>query len=560
MLRGVSGAALAPYVRVALGFSIISNLTLLVSPLYMLQVYDRVLASGSIETLILISLIAAVLMCVFVFAELGRRRAVALAVQTLEAKYDRQIFEEALQSPNPTALRSSQTDLSTMQTFLSNGMILPLFDLPFTPFFLLLLFLVHPMIGWLGVAGAITLLAIAAYSEIATRQATELAQSAEHRALTYATTLERQRSAVLGMGMVGSAYETWKQRKDAASSQTLSSATDNVEFSATTRGLRMMLQIAALGVGAALVLAQQTTPGAIIAGAIILGRALAPIDQSVGIWRQIVRFRTAWRNLGAKLFAEREQDEITSMPRPDPILLIENLKVGVPKSESPLFPKFSLTVEKGEIVCLVGGIGAGKTSLLQTMSGFWRPLGGSVRLGRVDVHHWAADDRGRYVGYLPQGGELLPGTVTQNISRFQEAGEEEIFAAARMVDAHGTISALPKAYDTQVGPDGTHISAGQTAKIALARAFFRDPVLVLLDEPSANLDSASRAGLIRTLGAAQSQGAIVLIATHDPALIEICDKVVLLSAQRIAAVTPRDYLESSVLPRVSPSREREPVS
>lgn len=559
MLRGIGSEGLRPYVRVALVFSIIGNLTLLVSPLYMLQVYDRVLASGSIETLILISLVAALLMCVFVFAELGRRRVVALAVQELESKYDRQIFEEALASPEPTALRSSQTDLSTIQTFLSNGMILPLFDLPFTPLFLLLLFLLHPVIGWLGVAGAIILLAIAAYSEFSTRQATELAQSAEHGALTYATMLERQRSAVLGMGMVGSAYEAWKQRKQAASSKTLNSATDNVVFSASTRGLRMMLQIAALGIGAALVLAQQTTPGAIIAGSIILGRALAPIDQSVSIWRQIVRFRTAWQNLGMKLFAGRERVEITSMPRPDPILLIENLEVGVQQSETPLFPKFSLTVEKGEIVCLVGGIGAGKTSLLQTVSGFWRPLSGSVRLGGVDMHHWAADDRGQYVGYLPQGGELVPGTVTENISRFQEAEAREVFAAARMVDAHATISALPKAYDTMVGPDGTHISAGQTAKIALARAFFREPVLVLLDEPSANLDAPSRAGLVRSLGQARSHGTIVLMATHDPALIDICDKVVLLSTQRIAAVSPQDYLATSGLRGALQVREKEAV-
>lgn len=541
MLRGEG--ALVPFFRAALIFSVVANLMLLVSPLYMLQIYDRVLTSGSMETLILISLVAALLLVVFAIAEVARRRAVALAARELEIAYDEQIFHDALSDADPNALRTSQQRLSTLQSFLSQGMVLPLFDLPFTPFFLLLMFLIHPVIGWLGVGGAIVILGIAAYSEMTTRRAVEQAQSAEAGASQFAAMLERQRSAVVGMGMVGATYADWQARKSAASASTIARANEAGGFTSITRGLRMALQIAALGVGAALVLAQQTTPGAIIAGSIILGRALAPIDQSVAMWRQLVSARAAWRDLGQRLFAPKPQASITEMPRPTPSLVIDNLELAVPGSDKPLAPKFSISMAAGEVITLVGGVGSGKTTLLQTVAGVFAPLGGTARLGGIDLHAWASSDRGQHIGYLPQDGELVPGSVAQNIARFGEATREEIFAAAKRVGAHDLISALPQAYDTPVGPGGVHLSRGQVAMIALARAFFRDPALILLDEPSANLDRALRQSLADLIRQEKSAArSVVLMATHDPSLVPLSDRVVLISPARIAAVEPQAYL------------------
>ena len=542
-LRGEG--ALAPFFRAAMLFSVVANLMLLVSPLYMLQIYDRVLTSGSTETLILVSLIAALLLVVFAIAELARRRAVALAARALEAAYDEQIFHDALADGDPNALRTSQSRLSTLQSFLSQGLVLPLFDLPFTPFFLLLMFLIHPVIGWLGVGGAAVILAIAIYGEMTTRRAVEEAQAAEAGASQFAAILDRQRSAVIGMGMIGTTYVDWQARKAAASANTIARANENGAFTSVTRGLRMALQIAALGVGAALVLAQETTPGAIIAGSIILGRALAPIDQSVSMWRQLVAARTAWRELGTRLFAPRSTPAITQMPRPAPSLVVENLELAVPGSEKPLAPKFSIRMGAGEVVTLVGGVGSGKTTLLQTMAGVFAPLAGTIRLGGIDLHSWAGADRGRHVGYLPQDGELVPGTVAQNIARFGEAEREEIFAAAQRVGAHELISTLPRGYDTPVGIGGAHLSRGQVAMIALARAFFRQPTLILLDEPSANLDRTLRDALADLIAREKAAAnSVIVMATHDPAIIALSERVVLLSPARVAAVEPEAYLAS----------------
>ena len=542
-LRGEG--ALAPFFRAAMLFSVVANLMLLVSPLYMLQIYDRVLTSGSTETLILVSLIAALLLVVFAIAELARRRAVALAARALEAAYDEQIFHDALADGDPNALRTSQGRLSTLQSFLSQGLILPLFDLPFTPFFLLLMFLIHPVIGWLGVGGAAVILAVAIYSEMTTRRAVEQAQAAEAGASQFAAMLERQRSAVIGMGMVGATFADWQKRKDTASAGTVARANENGAFTSVTRALRMTLQIAALGVGAALVLAQETTPGAIIAGSIILGRALAPIDQSVSMWRQLIAARTAWRELGRQLFGPKSTPAITQMPRPTPSLTIENLELAVPGSDKPLAPKFSIRMGAGEVVTLVGGVGSGKTTLLQTMAGVYAPMAGTIRLGGIDLHSWAGSDRGRHVGYLPQDGELVPGTVAQNIARFGEAEREQIFAAAQRVGAHELISALPRGYDTPVGLGGAHLSRGQVAMIALARAFFRQPTLILLDEPSANLDRALRDALADLIAREKARAdSVIVMATHDPAIIAMSERVVLLSPARVAAVEPEAYFAS----------------
>ncbi|MBB3032409.1 type I secretion system permease/ATPase [Alteriqipengyuania lutimaris] len=541
ILRGEG--PLVPYFRAAMLFSLVANLMMLVSPLYMLQVYDRVLTSGSTETLILISAVAALLLVVFAISEMARRRAVALAAAELEAAYDEQIFREALADSDGNTLRVSQGRLSTLQSFLAQGLVLPLFDLPFAPFFLALMFLVHPVIGGLGVLGAAIVLGVAVYSELTTRSAVERAQAAEAGASQFAALLERQRSAVIGMGMVGATFADWQARKGAASAGTIARANENGAFTSIARTLRMGLQIAALGIGAALVLAQETTPGAIIASSIIMGRALAPIDQSVSMWRQLIAARTAWRELGTRLFGPKSRPAITEMPRPTPSLAVENLELAVPGSEKPLAPKFSIRVAAGEVVCLVGTVGSGKTTLLQTLAGVFPPLAGTVRLGGIDLHVWDSTDRGRHIGYLPQDGELVPGTVAQNIARFGDAEREEIFAAARSVGAHDLIAALPRGYDTQVGAGGAHLSRGQVAMIALARAFFREPALILLDEPSANLDRALRESLIELIGREKAAArSVVLLATHDPSMIQLADRVMLLSPARVAAVEPQAYL------------------
>ncbi|WP_160739672.1 type I secretion system permease/ATPase [Altericroceibacterium indicum] len=535
------------------GFTVIVNLTLLVSPLYMLQVYDRVLTSGSMETLILITILAIGLLIVYGVAEAARRRAVALASTKLQSLYDEEEFANGLQTLKQGQLAGDQTDLSTMQTFLTHGMILPFFDLPFTPFFIGVMFLIHPILGFLALGGAVLLLVIAFSSEKFTRDRVEEAQKAENSARLYAAGLERQRSAIIAMGMIGPAFHAWKQRKDAADSRALGNASENAAYSSTTRGLRMVLQSAALGIGAVLVIKQQASPGTIVAGSILLGRALAPIDQSVGMWRQIVNARTSWRKLGKKLLSEKQKQSFTALPRPDPILEAKNLEISVPGGDKPLVPKFGISFEESNLTALVGGIGSGKTTFLQTLAGAWPALSGTVHLGGRDVHRWPSADRGRYIGYVPQDAELLSGTIAQNIARFGEADANDVINAARVSGAHRTIMSMPDGYDTRVGPGGNHVSAGQKQLISLARAFFGSPALLLLDEPSANLDRHLHQVLFTALNEMRQRGTIIVLATHDPRLIEQCDRVILMSPQRVAAARPEDYLAAPIAEPVSTS-------
>ncbi|RKF19083.1 type I secretion system permease/ATPase [Altericroceibacterium spongiae] len=553
-IPGTNGP-LNPYFLTAAGFTVVVNLTLLVAPLYMLQVYDRVLTSGSIETLILITLLALGLLLVYAVAEAARRRTMALASSRLQSLYDEQEFAQGLQSLKPGRLLGDQTDLSTMQQFLSHGMILPFMDLPFTPFFILVMFLVHPILGFLALGGAVLLLGIAFSSEKFTRNRVEEAQKAENAARIYASGLERQRSAIIAMGMVVPAFHAWKKQKDTADTRALNNASENAAYSSSTRGLRMVLQIAALAIGAVLVLDQRTSPGTIVAGSILLGRALAPIDQSVGMWRQVVNARTAWRRLGQRLLGEKTPSNFIPLPRPDPFLEAKNLEIGVPGSERPIVPKFSISFEEGNLTALVGSVGSGKTTFLQTLAGAWPAMSGTIHLGGRDIHRWPSADRGQYIGYVPQDAELLSGTIAQNIARFGEADSNDVINAARSAGAHRTIMAMPDGYDTFVGPGGTHVSAGQKQLISLARAFFGSPALLLLDEPSANLDRHLHQVLFTALQGMRERGTIIVLATHDPRLIEQCDRVILMSPQRVAAARPEDYLAAPVAEPVSTSSQ-----
>ena len=537
---------LKPFLVVAGLFSVVVNLLMLVSPLYMLQVYDRILTSGSMETLILISILAVFLLMTMVVADAARRKVLALAADFLQKQYGRKIFNASMVEPSATiTLHRDLGNLTAVQGFFSNGLILPFFDLPFTPMFIFIMFLVHPLIGWIGVVGAIILLCIAVYSDFKTRNNVKITQGAETSAQNFASGLARQQSAIVSMGMADVVYQKWAAQKEMASQLALEGAESSSVHGSTTRGIRLILQVASLGVGAWLVLQQQASPGVIIAGSILLGRALAPIDQSVGMWRQIIRTRDAWTQLNERTTTPQAQSvNVTALPRPDSKLQFENLEVGCPGAEKPVMPKFNLTLTAGSTITLVGPSGAGKTSLLQTAAGAWPALGGSVYLGGRDLHRWDMVDRGRYVGYLPQEVELLLGTVTQNIARFSNAPTDDVIETARLVGCHEMIMSFPDAYDTIVGPGGVHLSAGQKQSIGIARAIFANPVILLLDEPTANLDQASVIHLKNMLSRVKAAGMITVMATHDMRLVEVADNVVILTRESIKMLSSADYFSS----------------
>lgn len=531
-----------------LGFSLVCNILLLVSPLYMLQVYDRILISGSKDTLIWITLIAVFLMLIYGAAETGRRRICSLAAEEIDVMISDNIFKSFDRyhdaAPNlPNDLRV----LARVRSLFQNQTILPFFDLPFAPLFLIAMFIIHPIIGFIGVAGGIVLMIVAIAAEFSTRHANQIATAGNSKAFMLASGLSRQRSAIVSMGLSRNALKKWRATKDQVKSLTLAAGARENSFSSATRAGRQTLQILILGAGGALAITQQVSAGAIVAGSIIMSRAIGPIDQLVGSWRSITAARMAWSQLSKHTVDEGLIDEdYMPLPRPAATLALSQFRAGIPGDEEALIRPFSYEINSGQIVAVMGANGCGKSTLLQSLSGAWRPHSGHALLGGREIHKWPPEDRGRYMGYVPQNVELLPGTIAENIARMAQAPSEDIIKAAKRVGGHEMILELPKGYETEIPATGASgLSAGQRQLVGLARAFFGDPVLVILDEPTANLDPAKAREIIENLKEAARRDCIIIAATHDNLLIAETRSIMLIKDGGVLTVDTKNYLEAS---------------
>ena len=540
------GRELPGYFLPILGFSLVSNLLLLVSPLYMLQVYDRILTSRSKDTLIWITLISIFLLAIYAAAESGRRRICSIASEELEEKLSERIFTEFDKTHDAGArLANDLRVLSRIRGFFQNQTVLPFFDLPFAPFFLLVMFLIHPIIGFLGLIGGAMLLGVAISAELSTRRTNETASAVSSEAFNLASGLSRQRSAIIAMGLTDNALAKWRHTKEAARDLNLKAGAKETGFSSVTKAGRQMLQILILGAGGALAITQQISPGAIVAGSIILGRALGPIDQIVGSWRGISAARSAWNQIQVAIENDEPKANYTPLPRPAAQVKFDRLSIAVPGSREALIRPFGFEANGGQMIAILGSNGCGKSTLLQTIAGAWAPHSGSVILGGRDLHKWASEDRGKYIGYVPQDVELLPGTVGENISRMTECETEDIIEAAKKAGAHEMILSLPKGYETPVGAAGIgSLSAGQRQLIGLARALFGNPVMVILDEPTANLDPNAVYLAISNLNKVAKSGTIIFTATHDRKLISATQSVMVIREGGVLTANTKQYLQS----------------
>ena len=529
-----------------LGFSLISNLLLLVSPLYMLQVYDRILTSGSKDTLIWITIISIFLLGIYAAAETGRRRICSLASEEVEEKLSERVFAEFDKTHNAGGrLPNDLRVLSRIRGFFQNQTVLPFFDLPFAPFFLGVMFLIHPIIGALGLIGGLILLSVAIFAEFTARGTNETAAAVNSEAFNLASGLSRQRSAIVSMGLTHNALAKWRETKQTARQLNLTAGAKETGFSSVTKAGRQMLQILVLGAGGALAITQQISPGAIVAGSIILGRALGPIDQIVGSWRGITSARSAWNQLQTAIENDEKNPDYTPLPRPATNLKLDRLSIAVPGNREALIRPFGIEFKGGQMIAIMGSNGCGKTTLLQTIAGAWLPHSGTVNLGGRDLHAWASEDRGQYIGYVPQDVELLPGTVAENIARMSKSEPEVIIEAAMKAGAHDMILNLPQGYETPVGVAGVgSLSAGQRQLIGLARALFGNPVMVLLDEPTANLDPKAVSLAIRNLNKVALSGTLILAATHDAALISATRSVLVLKEGGVLTADTKQYLKA----------------
>jgi PrtD family type I secretion system ABC transporter len=547
-------AMMRPYWRWALAFSLAANLLLLVSPVYMLQVYDRVMVSGSFDTLIWLSAIAIFLLIVMIAADSGRRRVLNLAGARAEEELTELVFQKYDQSAS-AGIDADLARVGRVAQLFQGNTLSPIFDLPFAPLFVAVLFLVHPVLGWLGLGGSALILAVALLAEFATRAPSQQAGDARAEAGVLASVLNRQRTTVVGMGMGAALADRHARIRRQVEALSLKTTNAEGEYSALTKSLRQMLQIGMLGAGAALALSQEISAGAIVAGSIVLARAVGPLDQIVGGWRALSRGREAWRALKADLAPRSAPVAHTPLPRPEPVMTMDRLAIAPTQADRPLIHPFNLAIEGGGLVAIVGPIGSGKTTFLQTLAGVTRPFGGGVSLGAVNLHAWPHVDRGRYVGYVPQIAELFPGTVKENVARFLPVHDRDVFEALHAAGAAELALSLPNSLDTLVGPGGMALSSGQSQLIGLARALVVKPVLLLLDEPTANLDPNAAGRLIETLRQIARQGVIVVTATHDLRLLNAADTILSISGGALSRMTAAEFLSQGSPIRIATSNQ-----
>ncbi|RWY68294.1 type I secretion system permease/ATPase [Rhizobium sp. WSM1325] len=515
-------------------FSVIINLFLLVPSVYMMQVYDRVLPAASIPTLLYLSLIAAGSLAFLAFMEIIR----SIYCQRVALLVDRQLggaaFHASMNSPtadfgDTPALR----DLSSVRSFIASRGLANLADLPFAPLFMVLLFFVHPVLCLITAAGAILMLLLVVANQLAARAANAKAQEVGIAANLLAQAFARNADTIRGMGMFGHVLERWGNRFAEAAMLQDRMLAINAAFSGISRALRMALQLAILCAGAVLVIRGEMTAGMIFASSIISGRALQPIDQLVAGWKQVVDARKAWSRLKTAIQdVNGSSGGRIELPEPRGQLSVKDLVWSPPNQISgsaPVLKRLNFEILPGEAVALLGPSGAGKSTLARVLAGVLHPTAGLVAMDGADYRTWNSSQLGRCVGYLAQEVQLLPGSIAQNIARFDpDATDVGITSAATRAEAHGLVIAQKQGYQTVINAAGTMLSGGTRQRIGLARAFYGDPKVLVLDEPNANLDAEGEAALEKALLQAKATGTTIIIVTHRPGIVMRCDKAMVL--------------------------------
>jgi ATP-binding cassette subfamily C protein EexD len=542
-IRGVLARCRQSIVAVGV-FSCGINVLFLVPAIYMLQVYDRVLTSGSQPTLLMLTLIVLFLLATLGALEWVRTQIMVRVSQRIDALLGDRLFDlsfrQALASGGVQSGAQPLQDLQGLRQFATGPGLLAFFDAPWMPLYLLVMFAMHPWFGWLGVLAALALLGISIANE---RSTAGLLKSANQDAFANQALLARtlrNAEAIEALGMIGHLRRRWKQRSDDVLEAQSRASAKGGRWVTLSRWLRLTLQSVALGLGAYLALANEISSGMLIAGAILLGRALYPIDQLTGVWKQFANAREQYRRLNDWLRRIPSAAERMSLPAPTGRVSVESLTVVPPGAQLPALRSVSCEIAAGEVVGIVGPSAAGKTTLARALLGVWPATHGKVRLDGADVYGWSRVELGPHLGYLPQDVELFDGTIAENIARFGEPDSEKIVAAARLAGVHEMVLRFPQGYDTVIGASAGVLTGGQRQRIALARALYGDPRLIVLDEPNSSLDEAGDSALLAALLALKARRATVIVISHRTGVLPAIDKLLVLKDGQVAAYGPRD--------------------
>jgi ATP-binding cassette subfamily C protein len=537
--------------------SCIINLLYLTGSIFMLEVYDRVLPSRSVPTLIGLIILAAGLYMAQGILDLIRGRILGRIGTALDESLHARVFDTVVRLPLMTGGRSEGLqpirDLDNIRSFLGSQGPSAFFDLPWLPLYLAICFAFHVLIGVTALVGAIVLVSLTLITEYMSRQPAREAMGLAARRNDLAAASRRNAEVLVAMGISSRMGKRWS----AANEKYLTGnqhATDVIGgLGAVAKVLRMMLQSAVLGVGAYLVIHQEATAGIIIAGSILSARALAPVDLAIAHWKSFVAARQSWERLNKLLDQLPVRPEPTLLQDPSSRLSVEGVGIAAPGDQRVIVQDVTFALNAGQALGVIGPSGSGKSSLVRTLVGVWLPFRGKVRLDGAALDQWTSDLLGRHIGYLPQDVELFSGTVAQNICRFDpEAKSDAIIAAAKEAGVHDMIIKMRDGYNTQVGDQGTALSAGQAQRVALARALYGDPFLIVLDEPNSNLDTEGDDALTRAIRSARERGAIVIVVAHRPVGIEAVDQILVLRDGRVQAFGPKEQVLAQVLqPRIA---------
>jgi len=537
--------------------SLMINLLYLTGSVFMLEVYDRVLPSRSVPTLVGLVILAGGLYIAQGVLDLIRGRVLGRVGTALDEALNARVFETVVRLPLTVGARNEGLqplrDLDNVRSFLGGMGPGAFFDLPWLPFYLAICFAFHWLIGVTALVGAIILVTLTVITEFMSREPAREAMTLAARRNDLAAASRRNAEVLVAMGMSGRLTRRWSETNESylAGNQRASDVSGGL--GAIAKVMRMTLQSAVLAVGAYLVIHQEATAGIIIAGSILSARALAPVDLAIAHWKGFVAARQSWHRLNRLLGSLPVPAAQMLLQNPSERLSVEGVAIVPPGDQKVIVQDVTFALEAGHGLGVIGPSGSGKSSLIRALVGVWQPARGKVRLDGAALDQWSSDVLGRHIGYLPQDVELFAGTVAQNISRFDpDASSDAIIAAAKDAGVHDMVIKMRDGYDTQIGEQGTSLSAGQAQRVALARALYGDPFLIVLDEPNSNLDTEGDEALTRAVRGARERGAIVVVVAHRPIGIEAVDQLLVLKDGRMQAFGPKEIVLGQVLQRVAP--------
>lgn len=538
--------------------SLFINLLMLVPSLYMLQIYDRVLASRSEETLLMLTLIVVVMFAVMGTLEFVRSRILIRVGNGIDAKMSSRLFDAMFALANKYPGKSTSqplSDLTQIRQFLTGTPLFAFFDTPWMPIYIGIMFLFHPWFGWFGIFAVIVAMTLTLINEKRTKKGLEESNRYFQSSQSFIQTSLRNSEIIEAMGMHENVRRRWYMRYIAFLNEQSRASDEAGLWSNASKTMRMLMQSMVLGLGGYLAIIGEVTPGMMIAGSIIMGRALAPIDLMTSTWKQFTSARIAYQRLGELLAEFPETAKPTPLPAPQGFMDLESIIVVPPAAKAPSIRGVSMSIKAGETVGVIGPSAAGKSSLARAMLGIWPCINGKVRIDGAEINHYERSVLGQYIGYLPQDIELFDGTISENIARYEDPKPEMVVEAAQVAGVHEMILQLPQGYDTPIGPGGIALSGGQRQRIGLARAIYSYPKIVVLDEPNSNLDDLGERALVSAILELKKRGTTVILITHRPAILGITDKIAFMREGQLQLFGARD----EVLAALAPKPQAQPI-